>query len=83
VGRLQGRNVLAQTEAGHENEKPLTAAGARRMLHRARERFADLLLEHVVDALDQPGPDELTNELTEPQLLQYRAPALVRRREKE
>ncbi len=34
--------------------RPLTAANVRQLLHRARERFADIVLEEVLHSLDQP-----------------------------
>jgi RNA polymerase sigma-70 factor (ECF subfamily) len=59
--------------------KPLTAAGVRQLLHRAREKFADLLLEQVVHSLDRPTAEQLEAELIELNLYQYCQPALKRR----
>ena len=59
--------------------KPLTAAGVRQTLHRARERFADVLLDQVIHSLDQATEDDLRAELTELQLMHYCEPALQRR----
>jgi RNA polymerase sigma-70 factor (ECF subfamily) len=59
--------------------KPLTAAGVRQLLHRARERFADLLLEEVAQSLAEPSPERLEQELLELGLLEYCRPALQRR----
>jgi RNA polymerase sigma factor (sigma-70 family) len=61
--------------------KPLTAAGVRQTLHRARDRYADLLLDEVARSLERPGPEELADELVELNLLTYCRPALERRRE--
>jgi RNA polymerase sigma-70 factor (ECF subfamily) len=60
--------------------RPLTSAGVRQLLHRARERFADTLLEDVAQSLDQPTEEHLEEELIELQLLDYCRPALQRRR---
>jgi RNA polymerase sigma-70 factor (ECF subfamily) len=58
--------------------KSLTAENVRQLLHRARERFADLLLEQVMHSLSQPSLAALQEELADLQLLQYCQPALVR-----
>jgi RNA polymerase sigma-70 factor (ECF subfamily) len=60
--------------------KPLTAAGVRQTLHRAREHFADLLLDELVQALAEPTEADLEDELTELGLLEHCRPALERRR---
>jgi DNA-directed RNA polymerase specialized sigma24 family protein len=59
--------------------KPLNAAGIRQTLHRARERFADLLVEEVAQTLAEPTPDQIEQELLELGLLEYCRPALQRR----
>ena len=56
--------------------KPVSAANMRVMLHRARERFAQLLLDEVANSLDQPTREEIENELIELGLLEYCRPAL-------
>lgn len=61
--------------------KPLTAAGVRQILHRARERFADLLLDAVTQSLDGPTTEQLEQELIDVGLLEYCRPALQRRAE--
>ena len=60
--------------------RPLTSAGVRQLLHRARERFADTLLDDVAQSLDQPTEEHLEEELIELGLLNYCRPALQRRR---
>jgi RNA polymerase sigma-70 factor (ECF subfamily) len=59
--------------------KPLSPAGIRQLLRRAREKFADLLLERVADSLDRATAEELESELIELNLLAYCQPALKRR----
>jgi RNA polymerase sigma-70 factor (ECF subfamily) len=59
--------------------KALNAAGVRQTLHRAREKFADLLLEEVAQSLAEPTPDQVEQELLELGLLEYCRPALQRR----
>jgi RNA polymerase sigma-70 factor (ECF subfamily) len=59
--------------------RPFTPAGVRQTLHRAREKFADLLLDAVTHSLEYPGADLLLEELGELGLLDYCRPALERR----
>ena len=59
--------------------RPLTAAGVRQLLHRARERFADALLDEVLHSLDSPTREQLERELIDIGLLDYCRPAIGRR----
>src|SRR5262245_41024548 len=61
--------------------RPFTAAGVRQALHRAREEFADLLLEQVAQSLAVPTPERIEEELSDLGLLAYCRPALKRRRD--
>ena len=58
---------------------PVSEAGVRQTLHRAREKFADLLLEEVARSLQTNDPDRLEQELIDLELLPYCRPALSRR----
>jgi RNA polymerase sigma-70 factor (ECF subfamily) len=58
--------------------RPLTAAGVRQTLHRAREKFADLLLDGVAHSLETPTVERLEQELVELGMLEYCRPALER-----
>jgi hypothetical protein len=58
--------------------KPVTAVGVRQTLHRARERFAELLVDAVADTLETPSRDRLEEELEELRLLDYCKPVLER-----
>jgi RNA polymerase sigma factor (sigma-70 family) len=60
--------------------KPFSADGVRQALHRAREKFAALLLEEVERTLESPTLDELEAELIDQQLLPYCKKALEKRR---
>jgi DNA-directed RNA polymerase specialized sigma24 family protein len=51
--------------------KALNALAVRQALHRAREKFATLLVEAVAQSLDQPTPEQLLDELAELNLLSY------------
>jgi DNA-directed RNA polymerase specialized sigma24 family protein len=59
--------------------KSLTAAGVRKTLERARDRFADLLLDEIAQAIDTPSRDRLEEELIDLGLLEYCRDALQRR----
>ena len=61
-------------------DKPVTPENVRKSLQRAHAKFADLLLERVVQGLDNPTDDELDDELRALDLLRYCRSALDRRR---
>lgn len=60
--------------------KPLTAAGVRKTLERARDRFADLLLDEIAQALTDATPERMEEELIDLNLLDHCRSALERRR---
>ncbi|MBI3468965.1 MAG: hypothetical protein HY000_38670, partial [Planctomycetes bacterium] len=70
--------VLAEGLSG-ELGREISAANVRVMLHRAREQFALLLLDQVAQSLENPGRDELEQELIELELLDYCRPVLASR----
>jgi RNA polymerase sigma-70 factor (ECF subfamily) len=51
--------------------KPLSAAGVRQTLHRARERYVDLVLDEVVQTLESPTAEQLEEELIDLGLLEF------------
>ena len=53
-------------------------AALRQMLHRAREKFAEHLLEEVAHSLEEPDMEHVRQELAELALLDYCRPALER-----
>jgi RNA polymerase sigma-70 factor (ECF subfamily) len=59
--------------------KPVTSAGVRQTLHRARDKYADLLIEEVAHSLDHPTVEHLEQELEDLGLLEHCRPALSRR----
>jgi len=59
-------------------DRPFTAAGIRQILHRAREKFATLLVDEVVHSLENPTAEQLEEELVELGLLDCCRPALQR-----
>jgi RNA polymerase sigma-70 factor (ECF subfamily) len=63
---------------GAQLGRPLTPAAVRQTLHRAREKFAALLVDEVMHSLDEPTADKVEQELIELGLLEYCRPALGR-----
>jgi DNA-directed RNA polymerase specialized sigma24 family protein len=63
-----------------ETGKPVTEAGLRQILHRARERFADLLLAEAARSLQTDDRERVEQELIDLELLDYCKSALSRRR---
>jgi RNA polymerase sigma factor (sigma-70 family) len=66
-------------QLGPKLGRTVTADWVRQTLHRARERFGELLLDEVADTLSDPGVGDLEDELAELELLQYCQAALVKR----
>ena len=56
--------------------RTVTADWVRQTIHRARERFGELLLAEIADTLTDPTADGLAEELADLELLQYCQPAL-------
>jgi RNA polymerase sigma factor (sigma-70 family) len=72
------RSAAMAEELGRRLGKPLTAAGVRQTLHRAREHFADLLLAEVALSLREPTREDLQEELGLLRLLKHCDAALER-----
>jgi RNA polymerase sigma-70 factor (ECF subfamily) len=62
--------------------KPINAGAVRVLLHRARDAFAELLLDDVLDSLEDGTLEDAEEELIELDLLEYCRPAIDRRRQK-
>jgi DNA-directed RNA polymerase specialized sigma24 family protein len=69
---------------GLSNElgKPINAGAVRVLLHRARELFAELLLDEISESLSGSSLDDAEQELIDLDLHEYCRPALDKRREK-
>jgi RNA polymerase sigma factor (sigma-70 family) len=63
--------------------RQISAANVRQLLHRSRERFAELLLDEVKQSLEQSSLERVTEELVDLSLLEYCRPALERANAKE
>jgi RNA polymerase sigma-70 factor (ECF subfamily) len=59
--------------------KPFTETGVRQVLHRARKKFADLLVAEVARSLQSPSPEQLEQELIDLGLLPFCQMALKSR----
>ena len=62
-----------------QHGKVLSVEGVRQLLHRAREQFAELLLEEVARSVPTADTDSVEQELLELNLLDYCRSALRRR----
>jgi RNA polymerase sigma-70 factor (ECF subfamily) len=74
------RSEAVAEQLGVQLARPLTAASVRQTLHRAREKFAELLVEEVLHTLDHPTIEEIEQELIDLTLHEYCGPALDRLR---
>jgi RNA polymerase sigma-70 factor (ECF subfamily) len=66
-------------ELGRRLGRPFSADGVRQTLRRAREKFAELLLDEVAHSLEEPTRERVEEELADLNLLEYCRPALERR----
>jgi hypothetical protein len=64
-------------QVGERAGRAFTAVGIRQVLHRARERFADRLIEEVADTLRQPTAEDVVQELIALGLFDYCRPRLA------
>jgi RNA polymerase sigma-70 factor (ECF subfamily) len=60
-------------------QRPFTASAVRQTLHRARQRFAELVLEETARSLGTSEPGRLEQELADLNLLKYCQPAMNKR----
>jgi RNA polymerase sigma-70 factor (ECF subfamily) len=60
--------------------KPISAVNVRQTLHRARDKFGDLLLYEVRQSLEDPTDERLEQELIDLGLFEYCRPSLDRQR---
>lgn len=60
--------------------KPMTPEAVRVLVHRARDRFAEILLDAVASSIEDPSPDAIEEELIDLRLLDYCRDTLQRRR---
>jgi RNA polymerase sigma factor (sigma-70 family) len=75
---LSSPELAARLSAELQKQPPWTDAAVRKLLQRAREEFARLLIEEVAQGLEGPSPDELEAELLALGLHAYCRPALKR-----
>jgi RNA polymerase sigma-70 factor (ECF subfamily) len=65
------RSAQLATRVSARLGKPLTGENLRQLLHRARRRFAELLVEEVARSLESAEPEQVTLELIDLGLLGY------------
>jgi RNA polymerase sigma-70 factor (ECF subfamily) len=65
------RSAQLAEQIGAQLGKPVTGEGARQLLHRARKRFAELLVDEVTHSLETPEPGQVAEELIELGLMSY------------
>ena len=65
------RSAQLAEELSARLNKPMTAEGARQLLHRARRHFADLLVDEVAHSLHTDDPGQVAEELIELGLMSY------------
>ena len=72
----QQRSAEMSESLSVELGKSVNAAWVRQTLHRAREKFADFLVQEVLQTLREPSVEQLEEELIAVNLLEYCRPAL-------
>jgi DNA-directed RNA polymerase specialized sigma24 family protein len=65
------RSPELASQLSEKLEKPLTAPGVRQLLHRAREKFAELLRAEVRESISSENPEDLEQELQDLGLAGY------------
>jgi RNA polymerase sigma factor (sigma-70 family) len=80
AGHADVKSEAMAQQLGAVLGKTLTAASVRQTIHRAREKFADLLLEEVARSLESTDVDRLEQELIDLGLLAYCQDALNKRK---
>ena len=73
------RSAELAAQLGDRLGKSFTEAGVRQLVHRARDRFADLLLDEVARSLETSDYQAVEQELIDLNLLDYCRAALQRR----
>lgn len=76
--RVADVNLTAR-QIGESLDPTMTASNVRKTLERAREKFAELLLDEVISTLEFDDPAQLRNELKRFKLLEYCRSAFDRR----
>ncbi|MBA3315916.1 MAG: hypothetical protein M3552_06150 [Planctomycetota bacterium] len=62
--------------------KPMTPEAVRVLVHRARERFAELMIGAVAESIEDDSPDAIEDELIDLRLLEYCRETLQKRRKR-
>jgi len=78
----EARSAQIAADLGARLGRSFTESGMRQLLHRARDKFVDLLLEEAVILSDFAGDDKLEDLLSDLQLIEYCRTALDKRTKK-
>lgn len=81
VENPQWRSIQLAEALGKEIGEEVSAARLRVMLHRARERFSNFLVNAVIETLPDSNLDTVEDELADLKLLQYCQAVLIQRRQ--
>jgi hypothetical protein len=77
---LKSRDIADALKAQWKPKRPFTDVGVRKILQRARDRFAELLLAEVQVSVETADLDIIEEELGELGLLRYCSSVIERRR---
>ena len=80
VDRPEASSADLASLLGQKAGKAYTAAGVRQLLHRGRERFAELLLEDVRRSMEGAPLEQVQEELADLRLLKYCQEAIDKRK---
>lgn len=78
MARPELRSPEIAEEIARKLNRPMSAGNARQTLHRARDKFAEFLVDEVRVSLKHPNRDEVEEELADLKLLEFCKPVLDR-----
>ena len=76
----RSQEIAAKLTAALQPERPFSAEGVRQIVHRARHRFSNLLIDEVAASIGSSDLEEVEAELAALALLGYCRAALIERR---
>lgn len=77
---IRSKELASRMTEQLQPERPFTDAGIRQIIHRARSRFAQLLIDEVVTSIGSEDEEDIEDELAALQLLRYCESVLSERR---
>jgi hypothetical protein len=82
-GECSSAEMAAKLTEQLRQEPPFSEAGIRKILQRARVKFADLLLDEVAVSIENEAIEAIEEELVSLDMLEYCRSAVARRRQKQ